>query len=370
MAAKYDPKTVDGLREHLITEGSKPESIINLTGGTANYVYRVSFNGGARTAIFKHAAQYLSSNKDFPFDSARLDIEAAILQAIPEYESQSPPSTHAVRVLSYNSEHKLLCIEDGGHRNLKEAYTDPTLDMRAIAIDLAKWLAGLHCNTRTTRIEVRAQNLTIGGGDNNPIAVKIYRHSYNNLHLALAEFGHDISLAERVNEEFGSLLEVEDECLCHGDFWPGNVLVQSGTSSEVEKDLPALTIVDWEMSRRGTSATDVGQFAAEAFLLDRFQGGRGLRVNFLNEYMLARHMNTEGLSLDQAWVRRMAVHWAVHVAYWPTRVPWTDEPGTKELVDMGISVLQMALLFDWAGLKQSVLFADVSKDWEAAFKNI
>jgi thiamine kinase-like enzyme len=244
MAAKHDLTTVDGLRQHLITKGHNPESIINLTGGTANYVYRVSYDSGARTVVFKHAAQYLSSNKDFAFDSARLDMEAAILQVIPQCEHKSSSNTHAVRVLNYNSDHKLLCIEDGGQRNLKEAYTDPTLDVRIIAIDLARWLANLHGKTRTTRVEVPTQNLTIGGGDNNPIAVQIYRYSYNNLHLALTKFGHDIALAERVNKEFGSLLEVENECLCHGDFWPGNVLVRSEMSSETGKSSARMTIVD------------------------------------------------------------------------------------------------------------------------------
>jgi hypothetical protein len=369
MAAEYDLTTEGGLREYLISRGDTPESITLLTGGTANYVYRVSYSDDTRTVIFKHAAQYLSSNKDFAFDSTRIDIEAAILGAMPNYKHKSPSNAHAVRVLNYSTEHKLLGIEDGGQRNLKEAYPDPALDIQAIAVDLARWLENLHGTTRTTHIKVPSQNLTIGGGDNNPIAVKIYRYSYYNLHLALAKFGHDTSPAERVNQEFGSLLEVEDECLCHGDFWPGNVLVRSGSGSDTKKHLPDLTIVDWEMSRRGTSATDVGQFAAEAFLLDRFRGGRGLRVGFLDEYIAARNADWTSEQLGKEWIRRMAVHWAVHVAFWPTRVPWTNEQGTKELVGIGIEVLQMALVFDWAGLKKSALFKDLSKDWEIVLIN-
>jgi hypothetical protein len=42
------------------------------------------------------------------------------------------------------------------------------------------------------------------------------------------------------------------------------------------------------MTRRRTSATDVGQFTAEAFSLDRFCGGRGLLRAFLNAYAVAR----------------------------------------------------------------------------------
>ncbi|XPS79051.1 hypothetical protein M3J07_011056 [Ascochyta lentis] len=107
-----------------------------------------------------------------------------------------------------------------------------------------------------------------GSQNNNPVALHLYRHSHDNLHMALSEFG--------------SLIVSDDECICHGDFWPGNVLIQpgSGKGGDVQS-----TVVDWELVRRGTSATDVGQFAAEASLRDRFKGGRGLLAAFLGCYV-------------------------------------------------------------------------------------
>jgi thiamine kinase-like enzyme len=122
-----------------------------------------------------------------------------------------------------------------------------------------------------------------------------------------------------------------------------------------------LTIVDWEMSRRGTSATDVGQFAAEAFLLDRFRGNRGLRRDFLRSYIQER--DGKGIktakTIETEWIQRVAIHWAVHIAFWPTRVEWTDQEGTRELVDIGIGVMKSALNEDWEALKTSPLFRDV-----------
>jgi thiamine kinase-like enzyme len=371
MTSAYDFTNEEGLRRYLVEQSRGPKRIQPLKGGTANYVYLAEIEDKS-SCVFKHAAPYLHSNNAFEFDPARMDFEAAILKVVPSIES-SESATHAVKFLEYDSEYKLLNIGYGGSHNLKEAYGSAQLDIREVAYDLAKWLAGLHLGSRDFCIEVPSQNVTIGtGGGNNEIAVNIYRHSYNNLHTALLEYGHDAQLAEQINSEFGSLLATDNECLCHGDFWPGNVLwrpkdLGSSEKSETHRCVHELTVIDWEMSRRGTSATDVGQFAAEAFLLDRFKGGRGLRANFLDAYIAARGEAENGEAIGRRWIRRMAAHWAVHVAFWPTRVPWTDREGTQKLVNIGVGVLKSVLVHDWEGLKQSALFEGLSTDWVTAF---
>jgi Ser/Thr protein kinase RdoA (MazF antagonist) len=370
MTSAYDLTTETGLQTYLMGKSGVPKSVRCLEGGTANYVYLVEFEDSS-PCVFKHATPYLHSNSAFKFDSARMDFEAAILKAVPSIES-SESAAHAIKFLDYDPDYKLLKMEWGGLQNLKLAYENPHIDMREIAYGLAKWLATLHLGSRDLRIEVPSQNVTIGAGGNNGIAVNIYRHSYNNLHAALSAYGYDSQLADHINEEFGSLLATDNECLCHGDFWPGNVLWQpSGQYSPditgMHKSMHKLTIVDWEMSRRGTSATDVGQFAAEAFLLDRFKGAKDLRMHFLDAYISTRRRTEDGEAIGKQWIRRMAIHWAVHVAFWPTRVPWTDREGTQELVDIGVGVLNLVLSSDWEGLEHSELFKGVSSDWTTAF---
>lgn len=371
MAVNFDLTTEDGLREYLTSSQRKPVSVRLLTGGTVNYVYRVIFQDSS-TVIFKHAAPYLHSNKNFAFNPARMDYEHYILSTFsPSTFPETAQTTHAAGVKSYDKDKKLLCLEDGGERNLKEAYDDPTLNIKEIGADLAKWLATLHLGSPTKSLAVDATS-QVGVSENNTIAVNIYRHSYNNLHLALAKYGHDTELAERINNGFGNLLESDDETVCHGDFWPGNVLVRVNTPKHGESGQApvSLTIVDWEMVRRGISATDVGQFAAEAFLLDRFKGGRGLRRSFLVAYMRVREsaMSSDHVrQIGRQWIGRMAVHWAVHVGFWPIRVQWTDDEGTKKLVDMGIDVLTKVLAGDWESLKRSPVFADLDDEWSEAF---
>ena len=65
--------------------------------------------------------------------------------------------------------------------------------------------------------------------------------------------------------------------------------------------------------------------------------------------------------LGKAWLKRMAVHWAVHIAFWPTRVEWTDKEGTQQLVDLGVDVLKVVLDNDMKKLLESPLLRDVQE---------
>lgn len=372
MASSHDLTTEQGLSAYLTSKNIEHSSVKLLTGGTANYVYRVTLPSG-ETTIYKHAAPYLHSNTAFPFDPSRMDYEDRVLELLPPLLTQQLPrsSVNAVQVHSYDRENKLLRIQDGGERHLKDAYTDPALDIPQLGAELGTWLAALHSSTRSTSLSATPSTDTCLEA-NNAVGVAIYRHAYRNLGSAFAEYrssddethnqasasaARDVDFAAEINDSYGSRLASENECVCHGDFWPGNVLLQAqGTS---------LTIVDWEMARRGTSATDVAQFCAEAFLLDRFRGRRGLLPPFLNAYLAAR-WDADGEGVGREWFRRMAVHWGVHVAYWPTRVAWTDREGTRELVDMGMELLKAATEGRWG-----VLFSkEPLKGVEVRYKDV
>ncbi|PVI02754.1 hypothetical protein DM02DRAFT_612726 [Periconia macrospinosa] len=360
-----------GLSKYLTAKSISHTNVTLLTGGTANYVYRVTsssspssepFLSQKKTVIYKHAAPYLHSNPSFAFDSKRMDYENHVLTIVPElmrpYLERVQSNVHAVKRYSYDEERRLLCLEDGGEMELKKAYVNLTLDVAEIGAQLGSWLVVLHTSTKGTSL-----SLTASAGEdeeylkaNNSIGVAIYRHSYANLAAAFTEYGHDVELAKRVNEEFGSRLATDNECVCHGDFWPGNVLVKC---NDERRDAVNLTIVDWEMSRRGTSATDVGQFAAEAFLLDRFRGVKGLLGAFLDAYLSSRDFENEEAAKE--WAKRVVVHWAVHIAFWPTRVEWADRAGTQSLVDMGAMALKAVLGGDGVQLRDCELLRRAGK---------
>lgn len=59
--------------------------------------------------------------------------------------------------------------------------------------------------------------------------------------------------------------------------------------------------------------------------------------------------------LNQAFIKRVAIHFGTHLAFWPTVVQWTDEEGTKQIVRLGATVLQRAIDEDWDWLESSAL---------------
>ncbi|KAL9629807.1 MAG: hypothetical protein Q9164_006716, partial [Protoblastenia rupestris] len=221
------------------------KSVSLLEGGTCNFVFRL-IDDSDQSVIIKHAEPYVARNRQMPFTPDRMNFEHTALTELPKHL----PPNHLIslpQIYRYDPETHVLILSDGGSRTLKAAYTDPALDIPNLGRQIGRWLAALHANTKTADI-----------GDNEA-GKAIYRHIYSSMASTLSEHGFDASLGTKIDQEFGSLLATDDECICHGDFWPGNFLVNNKNE---------LTIVDWEMSRRGCGATDVGQFAAEAYLLD------------------------------------------------------------------------------------------------------
>ncbi|CAF9934246.1 MAG: hypothetical protein ALECFALPRED_005895 [Alectoria fallacina] len=297
------------------------DSLQLLGGGTANFVWRLLERSG-RSIVIKHAEPYVKVATGLPFSVDRMDFEHKAMTSVPPL--LDPSSVVSVpEVYRYDSDSHVLVIEDGGARTLKEAYADPGLDISSFGKALGRWLEGLHQRTKHMAI-----------GDNGT-ATSMYRFAYTRLAGALQKYDQDPSLAQQIDAQYGSLLQTDDECVCHGDFWPGNVLINHQGR---------LAIVDWEMVRRGCGATDAGQFAAEAHLLDRFRGGRGLRTAFLTGYRGTRE-------LDKWFLKRVAIHMGVHLAFWPTRVSWGTEQETREIVAVGCELMKRALGQDenWMG---------------------
>lgn len=310
---------------YLTSASISHQSVTQLSGGTANYVYRLTEESGG-TSIIKHAEPYIASSPQIPLPVIRMDFEH---RAMTELSTHLPPSNIRIpKVYRYDAEHHVLLMEDGGTSTLKDAYTDPRIHVKEYGHQLGTWLATLHKKTKRKEIDI----------GNNVVAKSIYRFAYNGLAETSKSFGLDPELGAYINDKYGRLLATDDDCICHGDFWPGNVLLS---------DEEAL-VVDWEMVRRGCGATDVGQFAAEAYLLDRFRGDRGLLDAFLGQYRKITNPSGD-------FQRRVAVHMGVHLAFWPSRVPWGTKEETRECLLLGHKLMRRADEEDWEWLEGGVL---------------
>lgn len=214
-------------------------------------------------------------------------------------------------------------MSDGGKTTLKDAYfSSPDIYMPDIGREIGLWLATLHHTTKNTSI----------GEGGNRTGKFIYRWAYSHLWEVAEKFGLDVEFCKYIDEKYGSFLATDDDCICQGDFWPGNVLLG--------EDKKTLTVVDWEMCRRGCGATDVAQFAAEAYLLGRLRGGKGLQQAFLRGYRERAEDFGVYLREEIEFVERVAVHMGVHLAFWPARVEWAGKEETRNIVELGHELMR------------------------------
>ena len=115
------------------------------------------------------------------------------------------------------------------------------------------------------------------------------------------------------------------------------------------------------MAISGCGTLDVGQFAAEAYLLDFFRGGRDLTIGFLRSYTTNADM-TKVVTTDFA--ARVAVHFGTYLSFWPTRVAWGSREQTLALVRLGVEVLTRVEAQDWRWFDDSPLrevFIDIGR---------
>lgn len=126
---------------------------------------------------------------------------------------------------------------------------------------------------------------------------------------------------------------------------PGNILVElQGTSLET------LYVIDWELAKTGPSASDLGQFLGEAYLLWHFHSkpiSQTLIDSFIRSYQLTRSRHSP---IDIGSVVRDA---GAHVAVFAAAVAWGDEESTKSAVSAGFELLKFGTSADRGAIAQS-----------------
>ena len=75
------PTTDLELRQYLNSKSIPCAEVEVLTGGTANYVWRIKTLLG-RSSIIKHAEPFVATNQSFAFPTVRMDFEAKALEVI------------------------------------------------------------------------------------------------------------------------------------------------------------------------------------------------------------------------------------------------------------------------------------------------
>jgi Ser/Thr protein kinase RdoA (MazF antagonist) len=329
------------LRQFLSSKNIPYDEIETTAGGSANFCWRIKTQDGKRI-IVKHAEPFVRIMPDIPLPIERLDNEHLALATVPDIVS-TDEHIRLPQLFNYFPEEHILCMSDGGSQDLKDNYrNDNDVNIPLLGQRIGFWLAKLHRETsKPETLEVVKR--TFDSEERFQIQVQcaksFFRYTYNGFASVLKQHGHDPALGERINTKFGTEAASDKTCLCHGDFWLPNIQLENSDPAikvaeekEIKLRAPVLTIIDWETVRVGNGATDVGRFAADSWLHDRFHGDKGMFEAFLKAYLSENPLNHR----DKI---RLVVHFAVHIIFY-SRMRWTDEEGTKTLVQIGKAMLE------------------------------
>lgn len=222
-----DEYTTELLQAYLTSLNIVPLIIQPLSGGSANWCWRVSLDpsqattaadlpAGTPSVIVKHAEGFVKANPSIKFPQIRMTIEAAAMETIGRLlaETGKAVDVRPPAVFERDNPVSMLMMTDGGHLNLKEAYESLSADeVRSIGGRLGQWLAALHR---------QSQSLDVIGLDGGRIAKYIYRHAYRGLAGSIKQRGLEgeyPTLGGEVDAVYGEMLNTDEGNVCMGDFW-------------------------------------------------------------------------------------------------------------------------------------------------------
>ncbi|KAI1469029.1 kinase-like domain-containing protein [Daldinia caldariorum] len=312
-------------------------SLVRLTNGTTNFVYRGELvhpiradsedSNTKETVIIKHSTDFAAVNKDFSLDASRAFYEESMLHALANFPS-STTAVKAPRLYLFIRDANIQVLEDfPATVDLKNILLSPTANTiftastaASIGYNVGSWLRSFHAWASSPNTELKAI------GDNEPMRKLKYAITYDSYLKVLEDNfpqlleGHREILEEvqtTATREFqrtsGNGDWDEHWGFIHGDFWTGNVLLPSDPSLSTQNSGDAkLFIVDWEFVQFGHRAYDIGQMVGDMYERKHFFKTDGVLPaieGFIHGYG----------GLDDELAFRTAIHAGVQLICWYTR---------------------------------------------------
>ncbi|KAF9946652.1 Carboxy-terminal domain (CTD) phosphatase [Mortierella alpina] len=279
-----------------------------------------------------------------------------------EHEAIETTYVKAPRVLYWDPENNIVIQQDAGTKSthLKEFISTHTLNpklVKQIGSSLGEFIARLHLYGLRHRSELYPEKMA------NKEALSLSRLIlYDQFLTASSKYMADQPQSDRdvielASQWGGDRLVNEPETLVHGDFWPGNFLIDTTTGEEDELTINHMYIVDWEMSRYGPAAMDLGQFMAEAYSLNKYrQPCEELMACFLETYC-----KISGDRLTTMDLKTAVIHCGGHLMSWTPYTGWfkkddDQDAKAKEITLIGAEYIKRAMSEDWAWVRQETAF--------------
>ncbi|KAF7533705.1 hypothetical protein G7Z17_g13472 [Cylindrodendrum hubeiense] len=341
-----------------------PESLKQLSGGTANFIYHAVLekplpeypNG----VVVKQGEAYVATNPNFPLATSRCAIEQQCLAHLTELPPAITPSSSisTPAVYHFNEETNTQVQEYLVNAvSLKifalEHYAAPTPvslkpQCRQLGHGLGAWLRSFHeWSEKPEQVALREK---LAGNKE----MQVLKNMINYKGLVQMADVHPTILGD-IKSDLQDIsdmaaAELVDEAalhVIHGDFWTGNVLLPNTTIQEGAQT--PVKVIDWELAQLGVRPLDLGQMIAELWQLKLYKdidAGDWLIEAFADGY--------GSISADDAF--RAIIQVGVHLICFGSRTPgWgTPEQGAK-LVETGKEVLLKAWGNDWEWFKGHVL---------------
>ncbi|KUI74211.1 hypothetical protein VM1G_10053 [Cytospora mali] len=319
-------------------------SLIKLSGGTANFVYRgnllqpLDSQDGAKTAtaktvVIKHSKDFVPGNIDFALDVTRCIFEKSMLCALANFSGAATTKTQikAPRLYLFNREENVQILEDCSHTtDLKTILVSPDIhnylpepSLESIGRDLGSWLRSFH--TWTSAPEQASLRITIGQNEGMRRLKRLITYDsfleILELYPQLVE-GH-LEALQTIKEAMIAQFEVdkpptdgdENWGLIHGDLWTGNVLLPNApyqAENHPGQEPNRLFIIDWENVQFGHRAIDIGGMMADLYERKHFKS-----VDAVIPVMRGFAEGYGQIRDEMAF--RAAIHAGVHLICWHIR---------------------------------------------------
>ncbi|TFK41990.1 kinase-like domain-containing protein [Crucibulum laeve] len=365
-----DLTTEDSVLEYLSATPFASTSVNTLSGGGANYTYRIHlitpYEGNLKL-VLKHAAPYVKSIPTLAFDVNRQLYEAEAMKRVkamlPRDAIVTVPTVHL-----HDKEANVMIMDDCGEDtiHLKEfmQVADPSVELSSKIGTLIGEFAG--------RLHAWGKNNTevYDYFEGNQQAKRISSWAYYGRLLGtLTGEGHvpkladpqlevrkeDLEVLGQVVQDMTQAMLSARDAFVMGDFWPGNMVV----SLDENKDLKRIYVVDWELAKPGLLGVEIGQFCAEVHFLRRFipkcqNTASALLANFLKRY-------AQIITLSEEECKRAIVHCGTHMVVIGSTVDWGEKEITREVAMEGVDLIVRGYTADESWLKGSLVGPLLSK---------
>ncbi|KAF8808046.1 hypothetical protein BYT27DRAFT_7099486 [Phlegmacium glaucopus] len=345
----YDLTIPQGVHDYLSKTPFASTEAIPLSGGTANYVFRLRLTNayeGRDSLVLKHARPYVKSYRTLAFALERQDYEVEALRHVGDWLSPNSIVTVPKVHLFDKSSHVIIMDDTGADSIDLKTFMQrgkASLPMsQQIGSAIGEFLGGMH---KWGRGNVDLLNAVRGNEQAKAMSSWVYYgrlvstlkglDNLPKLRDPVLEIGEsDMEVVEKVAEETTKAMLDAQDSFVMGDFWPGNIMV----SLNQKGDLEHLYILDWELTKAGLPGVEIGQFCAEIHMLRRFnpevcqETATLVLEHFFKEYTRAGERD-----IEQS--RRAFVHMGVHLSILGARVEWGEKEVTRQVVLEGLRMV-------------------------------